>query len=199
MKKPSTHKNTAANTEGTIKPEQGFSIKEEKKEASIRSVATKMPHCGLDESGGAAPSSCSSPCAQQTADVDKSPRAGQNDPSKDKPKSVVTSGIPNEKKKEFFRKFRVNPRESAGIDSRLPEGWTFSKWMRHLALRQPVPKHDPALVAAINRYGNNLNQIARALNTANLVGDEVDLLKVRATLDEIRCNIQQLLDKPSGE
>ena len=42
------------------------------------------------------------------------------------------------------------------------------------------------------RLGNNLNQIARALNTANLVGRKVDVVQVFAKLVEIQTALENL-------
>ena len=54
------------------------------------------------------------------------------------------------------------------------------------------PAVDPELTRAINRAGNNLNQIARNINSAMLIGDGVHLVslltemkKIRETLDAI--------------
>ena len=51
-------------------------------------------------------------------------------------------------------------------------GLSISAMLRQLATgaapkrRKPVPRVDPALVLAVSRYGGNLNQIARWINTA---------------------------------
>lgn len=47
-------------------------------------------------------------------------------------------------------------------------------------------KRQQDLASAVNKIGNNVNQIARAINTANLKGEEVGVYKV---LEEL-CNIQ---------
>ena len=47
---------------------------------------------------------------------------------------------------------------------------------RTLPKRKPPPAADPALLAAIARFGNNLNQIARAVNRQDWP-EEIDLLR----------------------
>ena len=55
-----------------------------------------------------------------------------------------------------------------------------------------APEVDPELTRAINRAGENINQIARNINTATLVGSGVNVVtvliemkKIRETLDAI--------------
>ncbi|OCX59873.1 mobilization protein MobC-like protein [Thioclava sp. SK-1] len=62
--------------------------------------------------------------------------------------------------------------------------------------RKPVPRVDPALVLAVGRIGGNLNQIARWLNGAMLVGcPDLDSLTVARRLLVIERQLAQLLDE----
>ncbi|PIE12480.1 MAG: hypothetical protein CSA68_12580 [Rhodobacterales bacterium] len=48
--------------------------------------------------------------------------------------------------------------------------------------RAQPPEVDPVLLAAVGRAGNNLNQIARAMNTDRKAGRAIDLIVVRTLL-----------------
>ncbi|WP_254437135.1 plasmid mobilization protein [Ruegeria arenilitoris] len=62
--------------------------------------------------------------------------------------------------------------------------------------RKPVPQVDPALVLAVGRIGGNLNQIARWLNRALLVGrTDLDSLTVARRLLVIERQLAQLLEE----
>lgn len=62
--------------------------------------------------------------------------------------------------------------------------------------RKPVPRVDPALVLAVGRIGGNLNQIARWLNRAMLVGrTDLDCLTVARRLLVIERQLAQLLEE----
>ncbi|MDA7428270.1 plasmid mobilization relaxosome protein MobC [Primorskyibacter aestuariivivens] len=62
--------------------------------------------------------------------------------------------------------------------------------------RKPVPRVDPALVLAVGRIGGNLNQIARWLNRAMLVGRaDLDSLTVARRLLVIERQLAQLLEE----
>lgn len=45
---------------------------------------------------------------------------------------------------------------------------------------------DPALVAALNRAGNNINQVARVLNRQVLAGERVDVLRCLRVLTQLQ-------------
>jgi hypothetical protein len=65
---------------------------------------------------------------------------------------------------------------------------SLSKYVRHLLSNEPMqrrarpPEVDPMLLAAVGRAGNNLNQIARAMNTDRKAGRAIDLIAVRTLL-----------------
>jgi hypothetical protein len=70
--------------------------------------------------------------------------------------------------------------------------------IRSLALGQPPPRHNPMLevrrelVRDVARIGNNLNQLARGVNQANLSGSQIDTLRLLAKLIEIQEAVQNL-------
>lgn len=51
-----------------------------------------------------------------------------------------------------------------------------------LQRRARPPEVDPVLLAAVGRAGNNLNQIARAINVDRKAGCSIDLIAVRTLL-----------------
>jgi len=61
--------------------------------------------------------------------------------------------------------------------------------------RKPIPRVDPALVLAVGRIGGNLNQIARWLNHAMLVGRvDLDALTVARRLLAIERQLAQIIE-----
>src|SRR5690606_7699119 len=65
---------------------------------------------------------------------------------------------------------------------------SLSDYARHVLSQEPIrrrarpPEVDPVLLAAVGRAGNNLNQIARALNVDRRAGRPIDLIAVRILL-----------------
>lgn len=65
---------------------------------------------------------------------------------------------------------------------------SLSDYARHVLSAEPMqrrarpPQVDPTLLAAVGRAGNNLNQVARAMNSDRKVGRAIDLLAVRTLL-----------------
>lgn len=63
-----------------------------------------------------------------------------------------------------------------------------SEYTRRVLSSEPMqrrarpPEVDPMLLAAVARAGNNLNQIARALNVERKAGRAIDLIAVRTLL-----------------
>ncbi|RBW54770.1 ribbon-helix-helix protein, CopG family [Ruegeria sp. A3M17] len=80
-------------------------------------------------------------------------------------------------------------------------GLSMSAMLRQLATgvaqkrRKPAPHVDPALILAVSRYGGNLNQISRWLNTAARAGSarEVDALRVAAALVGIERRLAEIV------
>lgn len=70
--------------------------------------------------------------------------------------------------------------------------------IRNLALGQKAPRRSPALetrrelLLALSRIGNNLNQVARAVNIANLTGSKIDTVRLLAKLVEIQEQVENL-------
>jgi hypothetical protein len=69
-------------------------------------------------------------------------------------------------KRDKYLKIRVSASELALIKANAFGADSVSNFVRNLALKRKnkTPKIDPELVRAINGWGNNLNQIARAIN-----------------------------------
>lgn len=65
---------------------------------------------------------------------------------------------------------------------------SLSDFVRHVLSSEPMqrrarpPEVDPVLLAAVGRAGNNLNQIARAINVDRKTGRSIDLIAVRTLL-----------------
>jgi len=93
-------------------------------------------------------------------------------------------------------KVRVTNTELTALRERCPRG-SLAPWLRQLGLGQPAPARqpepaDPALLRQLAGIGNNLNQIARRLNTGELsAADRVELL---ATLRGIETDVRGLRD-----
>ncbi len=54
---------------------------------------------------------------------------------------------------------------------------------------------DPLLLRHVAQMGNNLNQIAKALNTANLNGQTLELLELIQVLNQVESQLKDLLVK----
>ena len=65
---------------------------------------------------------------------------------------------------------------------------SLSDYARHVLSAEPMrrrarpPEVDPVLLAAVGRAGNNLNQIARTMNTDRKAGRAINLIAVRTLL-----------------
>ncbi|ENE9929402.1 plasmid mobilization relaxosome protein MobC [Vibrio parahaemolyticus] len=77
-----------------------------------------------------------------------------------------------------------------------------SVWLRTMALnpnschhkkRYKEIKQDPALVIEVARIGNNLNQVARYINTAKKAGLLIDLMAVQAQLVQTNALLSALI------
>jgi len=70
--------------------------------------------------------------------------------------------------------------------------------IRMLGLGHTPPRYSPALevrrekLNALARIGNNLNQVAKGINQANLAGSKVDAIRVLAKLVEIQDALENL-------
>lgn len=80
-------------------------------------------------------------------------------------------------------------------------GLSMSAFLRQLATgtepkrRRKLPRVDPALVLVISRYGGNLNQVTRWLNTAVRAGhaSQIDALRVTTALVGIERQLAQII------
>ncbi len=62
--------------------------------------------------------------------------------------------------------------------------------------RKPAPRVDPTLVLALGRIGGNLNQVARVVNRALLIGRvDMDTLAVARQLVVIERQLTKILDE----
>ncbi|SDX03113.1 mobilisation protein (MobC) [Ruegeria halocynthiae] len=62
--------------------------------------------------------------------------------------------------------------------------------------RKPAPRVDPALVLALGRIGGNLNQVARVVNRALLIGRvDMDTLAVALQLVVIERQLTKIIDE----
>lgn len=81
-------------------------------------------------------------------------------------------------------------------------GLSMSAFLRQLATgaepkrRRKLPRVDPALVLAVSRYGGNINQLTRWLNTAVRSGhaSQIDALRVTTALVGIERQLAQIID-----
>ncbi|BBU58430.1 hypothetical protein KU6B_46950 [Mameliella alba] len=101
--------------------------------------------------------------------------------SKREPKPRVT--------RELVLRVRCTEEErSAWLRKARAQERSLSDYARHLLSAEPMqrragpPVVDPILLAAVGRAGNNLNQIARAMNTDRKAGRAIDLIAVRTLL-----------------
>ncbi|WP_050567212.1 MobC family plasmid mobilization relaxosome protein [Vibrio owensii] len=78
-----------------------------------------------------------------------------------------------------------------------------SDWLRTIALDPGTNPHrviykelkqDPALVREIARIGNNLNQVARYINSAKKSGSLVDVVAVQAQLVQMNTLLSRLIN-----
>lgn len=84
-----------------------------------------------------------------------------------------------------------------------------SAWLRCIALGEPVqasrsPRRERVgvvasvmspLVLAVAKVGNNLNQIARQVNTDSLGGRAIDVIEVRLALRAIRASLEDIREE----
>jgi len=116
------------------------------------------------------------------------------------PNRTARGAVASEKQEAVF--FYCSTEEKALIrQAAADRGLSMSAMLRQLATgatpkrRKPAPRVDPALVLAVSRYGGNLNQIARWLNTATRAGraSEVEALRVAAALVGIERQLAEVL------
>ena len=91
--------------------------------------------------------------------------------------------------RELVLRVRCTEEERAAwLHKALAQERSLSEYARHVLSAEPMqrralpPEVDPMLLAAVGRAGNNLNQIARAMNTDRKAGRAIDLIAVRTLL-----------------
>ena len=94
-------------------------------------------------------------------------------------------------------KIRLTPDEHAQFMARVPDGAALAEWVRNTCLGVPpapkrkIKKADSDLLIALARIGNNMNQIARELNTNN---DTATVARAMLELAQIRAQLDQVLE-----
>jgi len=80
---------------------------------------------------------------------------------------------------------------------------SLSDYARHVLSAEPMqrrarpPEVDPVLLAAVGRAGNNLNQIARAINVDRKAGRSIDLIAVRTLLMALDRQLAEIVTEHS--
>ncbi|MGM6300844.1 plasmid mobilization relaxosome protein MobC [Vibrio parahaemolyticus] len=97
---------------------------------------------------------------------------------------------------------RVSKDEKLQIFANANANGNVSVWLRTMALnpnschhkkRYKEIKQDPALLREVARIGNNLNQVARYINTAKKAGLLIDLMAVQAQLVQMNALLSALI------
>lgn len=102
---------------------------------------------------------------------------------------------------------RVTPDERATIDERsMEQGLTIGAYMRAAALGDPGPRAKPRipvdakllrrLLGEVGRVGNNLNQIAKRLNSGHQVAPK-ELAAALEAQEALRAAILHILEAPA--
>ncbi|MFO1488691.1 MAG: plasmid mobilization relaxosome protein MobC [Verrucomicrobiota bacterium] len=100
-------------------------------------------------------------------------------------------------RREHILKIRFSDDEWKQIHATFPKRKVGTA-IRALALAQEAPRRSPALEArretllAVARLGNNLNQIARGINRANLAGEKIEAVRIHTKLVEIQDALEKL-------
>jgi hypothetical protein len=105
--------------------------------------------------------------------------------------------LPKKVKRIETLKFRVTPYERDEIIDNIPEGIDFSDWARSLlAGKNPKAKSEKAfrakLIGELGRIGNNINQIARKINTEGAPRDAEQSLEIISNLHAIYLELQKI-------
>jgi hypothetical protein len=104
---------------------------------------------------------------------------------------------PKKARRERILKIRFSDGEWAKIRETFPPRKVGTA-IRALALWREPPFKSPMievrreLLLQLARIGNNLNQVAKGINEANLAGNKVDAVRVLAKLAEIQEAIEKL-------
>ena len=106
-----------------------------------------------------------------------------------------------------IRRIRLTPTESDEWEAAAEaDGKTLSDWLRSkvgdtklfkrhkLTARAAAPVADPALIREVAKIGNNLNQIARAINVCKLNGKPVQTIELISLLASIQADVKGLVN-----
>jgi hypothetical protein len=101
---------------------------------------------------------------------------------------------------------RVSEAEHAALLDRCNRP-RLAEWMRSVCLGEPVarkhrrppPMIDPALLRQLAGLGNNLNQIARQVNTATVAGGALPAVQICAALAAIERELRRLREAYSHD
>ncbi|EPM4460536.1 plasmid mobilization protein, partial [Vibrio parahaemolyticus] len=91
-------------------------------------------------------------------------------------------------KRNELIQIRVTEEEKEKIQSN--SNGNTSTWLRSFGLgnvqqKSVQVKQDPALISEVKFIGNNLNQIAREINSIRKSGEEINLISIQARLASI--------------
>jgi len=89
--------------------------------------------------------------------------------------------------KMIRKTIRFSPDEFASVEKKIEDaGVDFTSWARSAILRKKLQtKLTHELLSEINRIGNNLNQIAKAVNIDNKKDVLLELVEIERTLKRI--------------
>ena len=106
--------------------------------------------------------------------------------------------------RELVLRVRCTPEERAAwLCEAHAQERSMSDYARHVLSGEPLrrrarpPKVDPVLLAAVGRAGNNLNQIARAINIDRKAGRAIDLIAIRTLLMALARQLAEIVAEHS--
>ena len=109
---------------------------------------------------------------------------------------VQSASAPAAARRHTVLKLRVTALERSRILARVPAGRDFSEWARCVLATgsgEDTGATRRELIRQVAAHGNNLNQVARALNKCVLSGEAVSVLAVAAELRRVREALEMLL------
>ncbi|WP_158279752.1 MobC family plasmid mobilization relaxosome protein [Coraliomargarita sinensis] len=129
---------------------------------------------------------------------ESTPETGPDDGVESKPQEKKPRrSMPRKEKRTETLKFRATPCERDEIIDNIPDGLEFSDWARTVligknAKTKSEKAHRRRLIGELGRIGNNLNQIAKKINTEGLPGDPERALELVSELHAIYVELQSL-------
>ena len=141
-------------------------------------------------------------------------KVDESDIVREKPKSGLTTDVegddkvplPNKKRRRSFPqkakrtetlKFRATLDERNEIIDNIPEGIDFSDWARSVLLGKNIKSkankaHQKKVIGELGRIGNNVNQIAKHLNTKGIPSDPALAIQLISELHQINSELQKI-------